>query len=90
MAYWENYMQDRFLGWGDSGSVSDFVWTGIMGRTGDGMPFVGRVPGRERTWVLAGFNGGGMALIAICARAVGRMVVEGRGFGCCAERLRRV
>lgn len=81
MAYWQTYMQERFLGWENSGSTNDFVWTGIMGRTGDGQPFVGKVPGKQNVWVLAGFNGGGMALIAVCARAVGRMVVEGREFG---------
>lgn len=80
MSYWRAYMQTRFFGWEDSGSVEDFMWTGIMGRTGDGQPFVGRVPGQHHVWVLAGFNGGGMALIAICAKAVGRMVVEERDF----------
>ncbi|KAF2846064.1 FAD dependent oxidoreductase [Plenodomus tracheiphilus IPT5] len=80
MHYWTDYMQERFLGWGNSGSVDDYVWTGIMGRTGDGQPFVGRVPGRDKVWVLAGFNGGGMAIIALCAKAVGKMVVQERGF----------
>lgn len=81
MSYWREYMQARFLGWESSGSVDGLSWTGIMGRTGDGQPFMGRVPGQSRVWVLAGFNGGGMALIAVCARAVGRMVVEGKAFG---------
>jgi glycine/D-amino acid oxidase-like deaminating enzyme len=80
MAYWREYMQDRFLGWEDSESVDDYVWTGIMGRTGDGQPLVGRVPGKSNVWVLAGFNGGGMALIAVVARAVGKMVSEDKGF----------
>jgi glycine/D-amino acid oxidase-like deaminating enzyme len=80
-AYWHDYMPERFLGWEDGKSVNDYVWTGIMGRTTDGQPYVGRVPGRENEWVLAGFNGGGMAIIALCARAVGRMVCEGKDFG---------
>jgi hypothetical protein len=45
------------------------------------MPHVGRVPGRERQWMLAGFNGGGMAMIAVAAKAVAKMVVEDLGFG---------
>ncbi|KAF1926659.1 FAD dependent oxidoreductase [Didymella exigua CBS 183.55] len=69
-----------FLGWKDSGSVNDHVWTGIMGRTGDGQPFVGRVPGKSNMWVLARFNGGGMSLIAVAARTVGKMVSEEKGF----------
>lgn len=73
-------MQERFLGWENSGSVNDCIWTGIMGKTGDGQPLVGRVPGKSSVWVLAGFNGGGMALIAVVARAVGKMVIENKGF----------
>lgn len=101
MVYWREYMQKRFLGWEDSGSVNDYVWTGIMGRTSDGQPLVGRVPGKSNVWVLAGFNGGGMALIAVAARAMGRMVSENKGFEqvweeqgllrkfeCCEDRLR--
>lgn len=79
-AYWRGYMARRFRGWEDSEAEADFVWTGIMGRTADGEPFVGRVPGRSGVCVLVGFNGGGMAIIALCARAVGRMVVRGEGF----------
>lgn len=80
MAYWSEYMQERFLGWEDSRNVNDYVWTGIMGRTSDGQPLVGRVPGKGSVWVLAGFNGGGMALIAVAARAMGSMVSENKGF----------
>ncbi|KAF3050659.1 hypothetical protein E8E11_007795 [Didymella keratinophila] len=80
MAYWGEYMQDRFLGWRNSGSVNDYVWTGIMGRTGDGQPLVGRVPGKNNVWLLAGFNGGGMAIIAVAARAIAKMVSQGKGF----------
>lgn len=80
MSYWHGYMQDRFLGWNDRNSKTDYVWTGVMGRTGDGLPLVGRVPGKEGVCVLAGFNGGGMAIIALCARAISRIVVEGKDF----------
>ncbi|KAH6628973.1 FAD dependent oxidoreductase [Boeremia exigua] len=103
MRYWRRYMQDRFLGWRSSGSENDYNWTGIMGRTGDGQPLVGKVPGKDSVWVLAGFNGGGMGIIALCARAIGKMVVqktdfedvweeEGllEGFHCSAERLGRL
>lgn len=99
--YWDGYMSRVFVGWENPNTaVNDAVWTGIMGRTKDGMPFVGRVPGQRGVWVLAGFNGGGMAVIAVAAGAVGRMVVGDRGFeevwegeglmrgmGCCVERL---
>ena len=34
-------------------------WTGVMGITGDGVPFVGEVPGMQGCWISAGFNGSG-------------------------------
>jgi glycine/D-amino acid oxidase-like deaminating enzyme len=37
-------------------------WTGIMGATADGRPFVGEVPRKRGMWVCAGFNGHGMVL----------------------------
>jgi glycine/D-amino acid oxidase-like deaminating enzyme len=49
-------------------------WTGIMGATPDGLPFVGEVPGRKGVWVCAGFNGHGMVLCVKSAEAlVGRI-----------------
>lgn len=35
-------------------------WTGVMGVTGDGLPFIGQMPGEEGLWVCAGFNGHGI------------------------------
>ncbi len=37
-------------------------WTGIMAYTPDGLPLVGAVPGSDRLWVCAGWNGHGLAL----------------------------
>jgi glycine/D-amino acid oxidase-like deaminating enzyme len=37
-------------------------WTGIMAFTPDGLPLVGAVPGSDRLWVCAGWNGHGLAL----------------------------
>ena len=34
-------------------------WTGIMGVTQDGLPFVGEVPDKSGLWISAGFNGHG-------------------------------
>lgn len=82
--HWEGYMPDTFLGWERSGSKTESVWVGIMGYTGDGMMHVGRIPGnggggeegKRQQWMLAGFNGGGMAMIAVAAKAVAKMVLE--------------
>lgn len=72
-------------------------WTGIMGFSGDEVPFVGEVPGMEGVWVAAGFQGHGMVLCWESARALVGMM-EGRGkeveewfpgcFGVTEERLR--
>lgn len=45
-------------------------WTGIMGATKDGAPFVGQWPDSEGLWVSAGFNGHGMVLCLKCAEAL--------------------
>jgi glycine/D-amino acid oxidase-like deaminating enzyme len=79
--HWEQYMQSSFLGWEDSNAKADMIWTGIQGYTSDGMPHIGRVPGVRRQWMLAGFNGGGMAQIATAARAVAKMVTKDLEFG---------
>ncbi|KAH7036807.1 FAD dependent oxidoreductase [Macrophomina phaseolina] len=74
--YFEGYMQRNFRGWEDSGTKAERVWTGIQGRTPDGMPHVGKVPGEQNQWILAGFNGGGNALIFLSAKGVARMVLD--------------
>ncbi|KAB5583006.1 FAD dependent oxidoreductase [Coniochaeta sp. 2T2.1] len=53
-------------------------WTGIMGYSPDGYPFVGEMPGGQRgLWVSAGFQGHGMVLCWKSAEALVEMM-EGR------------
>lgn len=47
-----------------------------MGSTPDGFPHIGKVPGKQAQWVLAGFNGGGMSFIFLSAKGVAKMVLE--------------
>jgi glycine/D-amino acid oxidase-like deaminating enzyme len=53
----------RYFGanWGHDDSVQRVrkEWTGIMGITGDDLPYVGAVPGEDGLWISAGFNGHG-------------------------------
>lgn len=51
-------------------SVAD--WTGIMGFSADGMPWVGMVPGLSAfgLWICAGFTGSGMIQAPLCAELV--------------------
>ncbi|KAJ4391252.1 hypothetical protein N0V93_004869 [Gnomoniopsis smithogilvyi] len=74
--YFDGYMQRNFQGWHESGTETEKVWTGIQGLTPDGVPHVGKVPGKTGQWILAGFNGGGNALTFLSAKAVARMATE--------------
>ncbi|KAL2149287.1 hypothetical protein VTH82DRAFT_8635 [Thermothelomyces myriococcoides] len=71
----------RYFGtdWGDDhpdGRVRK-EWTGIMGFSPDGFPFVGEVPGETGLWASCSFQGHGMVLCWMCARALVDMM-EGR------------
>lgn len=57
-------------------------WTGIMGYSSDALPLIGEVPGEKDLWVAASFQGHGMVLCWLCAKALAAMVtgeVEGLG-----------
>jgi glycine/D-amino acid oxidase-like deaminating enzyme len=49
-------------------------WTGIMGFSPDGFPFVGEVPGEKGLWASCSFQGHGMVLCWMCARALVEMM----------------
>ncbi|KAI1820679.1 FAD dependent oxidoreductase [Xylaria intraflava] len=71
----------RYFGdnWGDDhpdGRIRT-KWTGIMGYSPDGLPFVGEMPGEKDLWVCAGFQGHGMALSWMSAKGLTEMM-EGR------------
>ncbi|KAL4985439.1 FAD dependent oxidoreductase-domain-containing protein [Aspergillus falconensis] len=78
--YFDGYMQKHFVGWEASGAETENVWTGIMGYSSDNLPHVGRVPGEENQWILAGFTGHGMPQVFLAAEGVARMVVHGVGY----------
>lgn len=52
-------------------------WTGIMGFSPDGFPLVGEVPGESGLWASCSFQGHGMVLCWMCARALVEMM-DGR------------
>jgi glycine/D-amino acid oxidase-like deaminating enzyme len=45
-----------------------------MGRTVDGVPHVGIVPGKQNQFIMAGFNGGGMTWIFLTGKAMATMI----------------
>ncbi|KAJ5645936.1 hypothetical protein N7490_002308 [Penicillium lividum] len=78
--YFDGYMQRNFIGWEDSHAYTDRVWTGIMGYSSDGLPHVGRVPGHDGQYILAGFTGHGMPQIFLAAEGIAKMIVKGMNF----------
>lgn len=49
-------------------------WTGIMGYSPDGHPFVGQVPGEQNLWMSCCFQGHGMVLCWMSAKALAWMM----------------
>ena len=79
--HFEGLMQCHFKGWTDSGAKVDHLWTGVQGATPDGVPHIGEVPGRNgRQFVIAGFNGGGMPLIFLCAKGLAEIMEGGLSY----------
>jgi glycine/D-amino acid oxidase-like deaminating enzyme len=71
----------RYFGdnWGDDhpeGRIRK-QWTGIMGYGPDGLPFIGEIPGEKDLWICASFQGHGMVLCWMSARALVELM-EGR------------
>lgn len=60
---------------------AQYEWTGIMGYSNDGYPWVGRVPvrlggvGDGHLWISAGYNGHGMPSAARCGVGVAEMIL---------------
>ncbi|KAJ6437495.1 FAD dependent oxidoreductase [Purpureocillium lavendulum] len=49
-------------------------WTGILGYSKDGFPWVGEL--REGLWLCAGYSGHGMPQAALCATSVASMILD--------------
>ncbi|KAJ6516668.1 DAO-domain-containing protein [Mycena vitilis] len=67
----EEFTSSTFEGWSAGlpapGVGCQYSWSGIIGLSADGLPFIGEVPGRPGQWICAGFHGHGMAHIFTCA-----------------------
>jgi glycine/D-amino acid oxidase-like deaminating enzyme len=55
-------------------------WTGIIGWSMDGLPFVGQLPGFENGYICAGFSGHGMTQSWLSGKATAN-IVQGRAPG---------
>ncbi len=54
------------------------AWTGLMGFSSDGTPWIGEVPGRQGQFLAAGFTGHGFAMAWRGACLLAREIVRGR------------
>jgi glycine/D-amino acid oxidase-like deaminating enzyme len=52
-------------------------WAGAMGFSPDGLPLVGRAPGRSHVWVCGGYTGHGMGMAVNATRHLARSIVDG-------------
>ncbi|KAK7448463.1 hypothetical protein VKT23_013725 [Stygiomarasmius scandens] len=57
------------------GEGHEFGWTGVLGMTPDSVPFVGPIPSSPGQFVIAGFNGHGMARIFGCAPGLAKLIL---------------
>ncbi len=56
-------------------------WGGVMGFSGDGLPFIGELPGKPRVKYLAGHTGHGLGFGFLAARALVDLALDGRPVG---------
>jgi len=52
------------------------TWSGVMGFSSDGYPLVGPVPGEQGLYLDVSFQGHGMVLCFLCARAAAHMIQD--------------
>ncbi|KAJ7765093.1 FAD dependent oxidoreductase [Mycena maculata] len=68
-----------FEGWGEEalGEGLIYDWSGIMGYTSEGIPYVGALHDKPGAFVCAGHHGHGMARIMTCARGLAALIQGG-------------
>ncbi|KAF7299937.1 Fad dependent oxidoreductase [Mycena chlorophos] len=69
-----NALPAYFADWDASEGQITHVWSGVMGYTSSGIPFVGEMPGRRGVFVCAGHHGHGMARIMTCAKGLAALM----------------
>ncbi|KAF1940213.1 DAO-domain-containing protein [Clathrospora elynae] len=67
----KEFVEKEFEGWEDAefgpGEGFEYSWSGIIGLSADGVPFVGAMPGKSGQFICAGHHGHGMARIFTAA-----------------------
>lgn len=72
------FVEKGLEGWKDAefgpGEGFQYSWSGIIGLSADGVPFVGELPDKPGQWVCAGHHGHGMARIFTAAPGLVRLM----------------
>ncbi|KAK0483682.1 DAO-domain-containing protein [Armillaria novae-zelandiae] len=73
----DDFIQNEFSDWGSAsapGEGLDYAWSGIIGKSADGVPYVGPIPGKPGQWICAGHDGHGMVRIFTAAPALVKLI----------------
>ncbi|KAG7886205.1 hypothetical protein KL936_004883 [Ogataea polymorpha] len=75
--YFVGYANRNYKSLADVEFVNDYTWTGCMGFTEDGFPFVGDLTayGRPNMFISAGFTGHGMPRIFSCSKYLSELIL---------------
>ncbi|CCH42882.1 putative oxidoreductase ordL [Wickerhamomyces ciferrii] len=75
--YFQNYAPRTFTTW--KNSKSDITWSGIMGYTSNGFPFVGDLGfiNQPNAYIVAGFSGHGMPRVYLSGKAIADSIITG-------------
>ncbi|PBK78208.1 FAD/NAD(P)-binding domain-containing protein [Armillaria solidipes] len=76
----DDFIQNEFSDWGSAsapGEGCDYAWSGIIGKSADGVPYVGPIPGKPGQWICAGHDGHGMVRIFTTAPGLVKLIQGG-------------
>ncbi len=59
------------------GVPAAYRWSGVMSYSGDGLPLIGGIPGREGVYVAAGYTGHGFGWAFLAAKWLVRLALDG-------------
>jgi glycine/D-amino acid oxidase-like deaminating enzyme len=66
----ERYLERVF---GASLPATAFAWSGTFGETRDGLPRIGRIPGRDHAYAALGYGGNGIVFSHVAADLLGAL-----------------
>ena len=76
--YFNGYANHNYILYKNKKYVNDYTWTGCMGYTNDGLPFVGDLTnfGRPNMYISSGYTGHGMPRIWTCGAYLADLIAN--------------